>query len=98
MLCMGLHLVNLLPHVSVHQGYEVWRQHTNEYGSKWISNLIDRRFLMGESTGIPLNQKNRNGSISQQHHEASAENYTDHGPALTKLSTSSLMSPAISKM
>ena len=48
--------------------------------------------------GIHSNQENWYGSIAQQHHEASAENYTDHGLALSKLSASSLMSPTVSKM
>lgn len=100
MSCMGLHLSNLLPHASMQQGCEqVWRQRTNEYGSKWTSDLIGRRrYTIGESMGIPSKKESWCGFIPQQHHEASVENYTNHGLGLTKSPTSSLMSPTASKM
>ena len=60
MLCMGLHLSNLLPRVSMQHGCEkAWRQHTNEYSSKWISNLINRRrYMIEKSMRIPLKKEN----------------------------------------
>ena len=77
--------LQLLPCVSIHQGCEeVWRQHTNKYRSKSISNLIGkRRYTIRESMGIPLKKENWYSFIAKQHHEASVENCTDHGQGLT---------------
>ena len=48
--------------------------------------------------GISLKKENWYGFIPQQYYEASVENYTNHGLGPTKSSTSSLMSPTVSKL